>query len=142
MAVVTTLHPLLVISITDHYERVRNVSPAAPGLSAEDAEDIQKRQELAGLPIAGLLFGSESDIVNSLEVLLKKNVAGFWEFDQATLKSWIEDVGAFAGFARRRKFAPFLLHCPTPAPPPHCPQWPRCTPRKNQLAGTWCTPTR
>jgi hypothetical protein len=71
-----TLHPLMVISITDHYTRVTS----APS-------------SVSNMPIAGLLFGTEGDVVNSLEVAVFAKKEGGWAFDEESLTCWIERVG-------------------------------------------------
>jgi hypothetical protein len=74
---VVTLHPLLVISITDHFTRAASASSSAPAL-----------------PIGGLLFGHPGEVVNSLEVSIAPSREGGWAFDEETLTCWIERVGA------------------------------------------------
>ena len=77
MASPLTIHPLLVISITDHYTRV-----------------VSSPSSVQHLPICGLLFGTAGDVLNSLEVAVARGGVGAWTFDEESLVCWIERVGA------------------------------------------------
>ena len=85
------IHPLVVMSIADHYTRTKQEQPPVPASSSSSSSTSAASASLAGAArVFGLLFGHQDgrsvSVVETVEMAYKRDAEGRLQLQQAALE--------------------------------------------------------